>query len=245
MSISFGGNEYSFQLSQGSHRPKPITTVKLPPRPRAEYNGTVLDSDNFATWYQLVMSCQANAVNRSEVTSDPIMTVTYQYTDGSKDTVDYYDVGNRTVVVSVNGAKAVTTSTSFTNKGAVGAAKIVERRRSEHELVISPRYDTRKEERTADNRVRSFCIYIVNVPFSSVYTTKICSFSSGLGVDIHQDLFFLWGGAGKFPSRILLFCALVGITRQPGILYCQERAQRFRRLLCREGGGKFQAAADD
>ena len=115
MTISFGGNEYSFQLSQvatGETNYNGQATTKT----RAEYNGTVLDSDNFATWYQLVMSCQANAVNRSEVTSDPIMTVTYQYTDGSKDTVDYYDVGNRTVVVSVNGAKAVTTSTSFTNK---------------------------------------------------------------------------------------------------------------------------------
>lgn len=115
MTISFGGNEYTFQLSQvstGTTNASGQTSTET----HVEYNGTALDSDNFAVWYQLVMSCQADGINRSEVTSDPIMTVTYLYNNGSTDTVDYYDMGNRVVVVSVNGAQAVTTSTSFTNK---------------------------------------------------------------------------------------------------------------------------------
>lgn len=115
MSISFNGEQYTFQISQvptgkTNTNGDPITDTYV------KYNGQELDADNFATWYQLVMSCRASAINRSEVTSDPIMTVTYLYNDGSTDTVEYYDMGNRVLLVSVNGAKAVTTSTSFATK---------------------------------------------------------------------------------------------------------------------------------
>lgn len=115
MTVSFGQEEYTFQLTQVATGETNING-QATSETHVEYNGTALDSDNFAVWYQLVMSCQANAVNRSQVTSDPVMTVTYRYNDGSTDTVQYYDMGNRVLVVSVNGANAVTTSTSFVSK---------------------------------------------------------------------------------------------------------------------------------
>lgn len=115
MTISFNGEEHTFHLSQvptgGTNANGEAATET-----HVEYNGSELDGDNFAVWYQLVMSCQANGINRSEVTSDPVMTVTYQYSNGTTDTVQYYDMGNRVIVVSVNGAEAVTTSISFVNK---------------------------------------------------------------------------------------------------------------------------------
>lgn len=71
----------------------------------AVMNGTELDTSLYRKFYQYLLSAPAEGLNRGNERGEKLAGFTYYYRDASKssETVEFYDIGNRRCIVSLNG----------------------------------------------------------------------------------------------------------------------------------------------
>ncbi len=81
-----------------------------------ESNGQFLDTENFRTLYQLLLSTAVDNINTQEVTGEPDVTMEWVYVDGGTDIVELYDLDDGTTVVSINGAMSLSGRGGFLDK---------------------------------------------------------------------------------------------------------------------------------
>ncbi len=66
-------------------------------------DGKNIDTDNFKQLYQLILNPSLEAIYTGTVTSDPVVSVTYEYRAGGSDTIELYDDGGRQMIFALNG----------------------------------------------------------------------------------------------------------------------------------------------
>jgi hypothetical protein len=76
-------------------------------------DGEEIELANYRKMYQYFLAAPAEGVNRSDETGTLVVSFTYTYRDGGSDTVELFDLGNRTCVLSINGNRQWTTRLSY------------------------------------------------------------------------------------------------------------------------------------
>lgn len=107
--IEAAGKTYDMQLTQSEAEDDTSYTVKI--------NGKDIDPDRFTTFYTYLISARAEGIYTDAVSGSAKVTVTFHYLDTSQDLlkIELFDIGNRTAVISVNGAPKFTTRIAYLN----------------------------------------------------------------------------------------------------------------------------------
>lgn len=71
----------------------------------AVMNGTELDTKIYRKFYQYLLSAPAEELNRGSQRGEKVASITYHYRDTTKgeETLEFYDIGNRRCIISLNG----------------------------------------------------------------------------------------------------------------------------------------------
>ncbi len=76
-------------------------------------DGKEVDLSQYRKMYQYFLAAPAEGINRSEEEGTLIASFTYHYREGGSDTVELFDLGNRTCVLSINGNRQWTTRIAY------------------------------------------------------------------------------------------------------------------------------------
>lgn len=76
-------------------------------------DGKELEVDAYRKMYQYFLAAPAEGINKNEEEGTLIASFTYHYREGGSDTVELFDLGNRTCILSINGDRRWTTRISY------------------------------------------------------------------------------------------------------------------------------------
>lgn len=76
-------------------------------------DGQEMQVDAYRKMYQYLLAAPAEGINKSEEQGTLVASFTYYYREGGSDTVELFDLGNRTCILSINGNRQWTTRISY------------------------------------------------------------------------------------------------------------------------------------
>ena len=76
-------------------------------------DGQEMQVDAYRKMYQYLLAAPAEGINKSEEQGTLVASFTYYYRKGGSDTVELFDLGNRTCILSINGNRQWTTRISY------------------------------------------------------------------------------------------------------------------------------------
>lgn len=76
-------------------------------------DGKEMQVDAYRKMYQYLLAAPAEGINKSEEQGTLVASFTYCYRDGGSDTIELFDLGNRTCILSINGNRQWTTRISY------------------------------------------------------------------------------------------------------------------------------------
>ncbi len=95
---------YSFQIDPAADEDSDIVP---------HLDGEEIDLENYRDMYQYLLSVPAEGINKSDAEGTLVASFTYHYTDGGSDTVELFDLGDRTCILSINGNRQWTTRLAY------------------------------------------------------------------------------------------------------------------------------------
>lgn len=98
------GETYTFEIDTAADEDSDIVP---------HLDGKEIDLAQYRKMYQYFLAAPAEGINKSEEEGTLIASFTYHYREGGSDTIELFDIGNRTCVLSINGDRQWTTRISY------------------------------------------------------------------------------------------------------------------------------------
>ena len=77
-------------------------------------NGEEIDLENYRDMYQYLLSVPAEGIYKGDADAGTLVaSIVYHYTEGGSDSVELFDLGDRTCILSINGNKQWTTRLAY------------------------------------------------------------------------------------------------------------------------------------
>ncbi len=77
-------------------------------------NGEEIDLENYRDMYQYLLSVPAEGIYKGDADAGTLVaSIVYHYTEGGSDSVELFDLGDRTCILSINGDKQWTTRLAY------------------------------------------------------------------------------------------------------------------------------------
>lgn len=116
ITVQVGGETYTFQSSGDAQSIK------------ATVNGNEMDSDNYRTMYEFLISASAKEINYGSEKGETLAKVTFHYRDSAKsdDVIEFFAVSDRKCIISLNGSDSFLTETRYVDKLITNCQKVLE-----------------------------------------------------------------------------------------------------------------------
>lgn len=126
ITVDAGGEKYVFDITRTSQTVRDdnedtdIETFTV----AVKCNGKDLNEDIFGSFYNNLTSAQRNGLNDVDISKKAVLTVTYEFSDGTNAKAEYFEGENRKCPVLINGSVGSTAFESYVTKITEDAAKV-------------------------------------------------------------------------------------------------------------------------